>query len=68
MTMIITVITQRDPLVSRSVCLYGYVRGTFLKPHMKVHVPGLGDYSMAEVGSLDDPCPRVVVTSGYSSS
>ena len=48
---------QRDPLVSRSICLFGYVRGTFLKPAMRVHLAGLGDFAMAEVSSMDDPCP-----------
>ena len=33
------------------------VRGTFLKAGMRVHVPGLGDFSMAEVTAIDDPCP-----------
>mmetsp|Transcript_25647 Transcript_25647/g.42369 ORF Transcript_25647/g.42369 Transcript_25647/m.42369 type:complete len:229 (+) Transcript_25647:2-688(+) len=48
---------QRDPLMSRSICFFGFVRGTFLKPGMKVHVPGLGDYYMSEMTAIDDPCP-----------
>ena len=47
----------RDPLLSRSVCVFGYVRGTFFKPGMRVHLPGVGDFSMKEVSAVDDPCP-----------
>ena len=38
---------------------YGYVRGTNLKEGMKVHLIGVGDYGMAEVSALPDPCPVV---------
>jgi len=48
---------RQDPKVDRNICLYGYVRGTYLKPHMKVHIPGSGDYVMKSVTSLPDPCP-----------
>ena len=37
--------------------LYGYVRGTHLKPNMRVHIPGVGDMSVAEISLLPDPCP-----------
>ena len=46
-----------DPNCDRSVTFYGYVRGTHLKPGMKVHLIGVGDYSMTEVSALPDPCP-----------
>ncbi|KAL7535066.1 hypothetical protein ACHAXR_009454, partial [Thalassiosira sp. AJA248-18] len=42
---------------ARSVAFYGYVRGTNLKEGMKVHLIGVGDYGMAEVSALPDPCP-----------
>merc|ERR1712100_290050 len=32
-------------------------RGSHLKPGMKVHMIGVGDFSMAEVSTLPDPCP-----------
>jgi ribosome biogenesis protein BMS1 len=48
---------ERDADCSRSVVFYGYVRGTHLKPNMKVHMIGVGDYSMASVSTLPDPCP-----------
>ncbi|KAG5175472.1 ribosome biogenesis protein BMS1 [Tribonema minus] len=48
---------QEDPACDRDVTVYGYVRGTHLKPGMRVHVIGAGDYSMSEVSLLPDPCP-----------
>ncbi|TYZ64675.1 hypothetical protein PybrP1_006363 [[Pythium] brassicae (nom. inval.)] len=47
---------QRNPSVDRTITLYGYLRGTHLKPGMKVHVAGAGDYFMDSVTSLPDPC------------
>lgn len=47
---------QRNPLVDRKVTLYGYLRGTHLKPGMKMHVAGAGDYYMDSVTSMPDPC------------
>jgi len=41
----------------RSITVYGYVRGSHLKPGMKVHMIGVGDFSMTEVSALPDPCP-----------
>jgi len=29
-----------DPKIDRTISLYGYVHGTFLKPHISVHIPG----------------------------
>lgn len=43
--------------MSRDVTLYGWVRGTYLKPNMKVHVPGCGDFGLEEITALEDPCP-----------
>lgn len=28
-----------------------------MKPDMKVHVPGCGDFCLKEITALDDPCP-----------
>jgi len=39
----------QDPSTLRQIVLFGYVRGTFFKPGMRVHIPGLGDHSMTEV-------------------
>ncbi|KAG7401765.1 Glycoside hydrolase 2 (Mannanase, beta-galactosidase) [Phytophthora boehmeriae] len=47
---------QRNPLVDRRVTLYGYLRGTHLKPGMKVHIAGAGDFYMDSVTAMPDPC------------
>lgn len=47
---------QRNPLVDRKITLYGYLRGTHLKPGMKMHVAGAGDYYMDSITSMPDPC------------
>ncbi|KAM7279637.1 hypothetical protein ACFE04_006771 [Oxalis oulophora] len=41
----------------RNVIVYGYLRGCNLKKGTKVHIAGVGDYSLAGVTSLADPCP-----------
>jgi ribosome biogenesis protein BMS1 len=48
---------RSNPKVDRKVALYGYMRGTNLKPNMKVHIPGVGDHSISEISLLSDPCP-----------
>ena len=48
---------DKDPDCDRSVTFYGWVRGSHLKPGMKVHLIGVGDFGMAEVSTLPDPCP-----------
>ena len=35
---------------------YGYTRGSPLKRGAAVHIPGVGDFVMAEVTVLEDPC------------
>ena len=49
-------LTDKDPYCDRSVTFYGYVRGTHLKRGTKVHLIGVGDFNMAEVSTLPDPC------------
>jgi ribosome biogenesis protein BMS1 len=48
---------REDPLCDRDVVLMGYVRGTHLKPSMRVHLMGVGDFDMQSVQALKDPCP-----------
>lgn len=48
---------RQDSGCSRTVALYGYVRGANLKPGMQMHLCGVGDVSMAEAAALPDPCP-----------
>lgn len=46
---------EEDETCERSVVFYGYVRGSNLKEGQKVHVVGVGDYGMSEVGVIGDP-------------
>jgi len=48
---------DEDEECERSVIFYGYVRGTHLKSGMRVHIIGLGDFSMEDISVLPDPCP-----------
>ncbi|XP_076953784.1 uncharacterized protein LOC143627967 [Bidens hawaiensis] len=41
----------------RNVTLYGYLRGCNMKKGTKVHIAGVGDYSVAGLTDLADPCP-----------
>ena len=40
-----------------TITVYGYVRGTYLDKHMRLHVNGLGDYDIKSIRKVDDPCP-----------
>ena len=46
-----------EPSCDRSVTFYGYIRGTNLKPGVKMHLIGVGDFSMVELSAMSDPCP-----------
>ncbi|OAA56696.1 ribosome biogenesis protein [Niveomyces insectorum RCEF 264] len=49
---------EEDALCDRTVVLTGYLRGTnFAAQSQRVHVPGLGDYTIASMEALPDPCP-----------
>ncbi len=48
---------EDDPGVDRTVALFGFLRGTHLKPGMRVHVAGVGDFAIAEATPLPDPVP-----------
>ncbi|KAL4209864.1 DUF663-domain-containing protein [Rhizopus microsporus] len=50
-------LVHRKPTCDRTVTLYGYLRGTNLKSGMRVHIPGAGDHTLADVSVLPDPCP-----------
>uniref|UniRef100_A0A915CWA7 Bms1-type G domain-containing protein n=1 Tax=Ditylenchus dipsaci TaxID=166011 RepID=A0A915CWA7_9BILA len=50
-------IIRRDPEAKRNVSFYGWVRGTNLKNHSAIHIPGVGDLRLKEVSILPDPCP-----------
>ncbi|TPX62266.1 hypothetical protein PhCBS80983_g00497 [Powellomyces hirtus] len=49
---------RTQPKSDRTVSLYGYMRGTNIKPDMKVHIPGVGDQRISEISLLPDPCPK----------
>lgn len=48
---------QRNPKVDRTVYMYGYTRGTHLKPWHKLHLAGVGDFFVGELTPLSDPLP-----------
>lgn len=48
---------RKKPKSDRKVSLYGYVRGTHMKNHITIHIPGCGDYSISDMQFLPDPCP-----------
>uniref|UniRef100_F1KTP3 Ribosome biogenesis protein BMS1 n=1 Tax=Ascaris suum TaxID=6253 RepID=F1KTP3_ASCSU len=50
-------ILRENPRANRSISLYGWVRGTFLKNHSAVHIPGVGDLRIKQMSALPDPCP-----------
>ncbi|KAH9826073.1 Ribosome biogenesis protein bms1 [Teratosphaeria destructans] len=51
-------LVEENPKCDRTVALYGYLRGTNFPSHdARVHVPGVGDLTVAQVESLPDPCP-----------
>ena len=43
---------EADPLADRKVAVYGWVRGTNLKPGMGIHIPGCGDLQMTSINFL----------------
>jgi ribosome biogenesis protein BMS1 len=49
---------EEDPKCDRSIVFSGYLRGTnFSSQDQRVHVPGLGDFTIASMEILPDPCP-----------
>jgi ribosome biogenesis protein BMS1 len=49
---------EENEKCDRTVVLHGYLRGTnFAAQNQRVHVPGLGDFSVAGMEALPDPCP-----------
>ncbi|GAB0132713.1 hypothetical protein EsDP_00001141 [Epichloe bromicola] len=49
---------EDDPKCDRSIVLSGYLRGTnFASQGQRVHVAGLGDFTVANMEVLPDPCP-----------
>ncbi|UZJ56807.1 hypothetical protein CBS101457_006127 [Exobasidium rhododendri] len=46
-----------NPKMDRTVTFYGYLRGTNMKRDTKVHLAGVGDFSIDTIEKLSDPCP-----------
>lgn len=53
------ILNAQGKKVDRKVALYGYLHGTPLSssPGTRVHIAGVGDFSVAQVEKLPDPCP-----------
>lgn len=49
--------TQHENDTYNTVSVFGYVRGTYLDKHQRIHVNGLGDYDIKSIQKMDDPCP-----------
>lgn len=56
----------QEPNMSRTIAMYGYVRGKPLRPNQMVHIPGLGDFPVAHVSRQDDPCGFQDIKQGTS--
>jgi ribosome biogenesis protein BMS1 len=48
---------DEHPKCSRTITVYGYLRGTRLKPGQSVHMLGVGDFAMKRITAMPDPCP-----------
>ena len=48
---------RANPKCDRTVCLYGYARGSPVQPNQDIHIPGCGDFKMSDLSFLPDPCP-----------
>ncbi|KAI9709856.1 MAG: Glycoside hydrolase 2 (Mannanase, beta-galactosidase) [Chrysothrix sp. TS-e1954] len=58
---------ENHPKCDRSIALYGYLRGTnFPAQGTRVHVPGVGDLTVANVEALPDPCPTPYIEQAVS--
>jgi ribosome biogenesis protein BMS1 len=41
-----------------NVAFYGYIRGSSYRVNGKIHLVGLGDFSIANIEVVNDPCPE----------
>lgn len=49
---------EENPKCDRNIVLSGYLRGTnFSAQGQRVHIPGVGDFTVADIEVLPDPCP-----------
>jgi len=60
---------EENEMCDRSVVLSGYLRGTnFAANSQRVHIPGLGDFTVASVEALPDPCPTPAMEQAIASA
>lgn len=58
---------EEDKNCDRTVVLSGYLRGTnFAAQGQRVHIPGLGDFGVATMEVLPDPCPTPAMEQAIS--
>jgi len=50
-------LVKANPKMDRTITVYGYLRGTHLRVRQAVHIPGVGDLTVASIERLADPCP-----------
>ncbi|KAH8681034.1 putative ribosome biogenesis protein [Xylariales sp. PMI_506] len=49
---------EEDDKCDRTIVLSGYLRGTnFSAEGQRIHIPGAGDFTIANIEALPDPCP-----------
>lgn len=48
---------QKNPGTDRHIVIYGYLRGSALRPQSTVHICGVGDTTVHTVTENSDPCP-----------
>jgi hypothetical protein len=48
---------RKEPKCDRSVALYGFLRGCNLRLGQRVHLAGVGDFSVVSLEQFPDPCP-----------
>ena len=48
---------RSQPKVDRTVSVYGFLRGTNMKPNQGIHLAGVGDFNVKSMTFLPDPCP-----------
>ena len=50
-------VIRQNPKTNRTVCLFGYSRGSNFKRNNDIHIPGCGDFVIKDISFLSDPCP-----------
>ncbi|MCL7043704.1 hypothetical protein MKW94_020183 [Papaver nudicaule] len=56
---------EKDIDCTRDVIFYGYLRGNDIEKGTKLHIAGVGDFNLAGVTRVADPCPLPPVDDQY---